>query len=459
MPESKRTMDLSPVYPFDPTVGKYHMLLPPYIQPWEYNGWRKETQSWKRTCYITAQLNPNTCVRVVGPDASKFLSDWTTNGYDNFKIGRCKHAVMTDSLGRVKAHGLALKVAENDFLTYSLSPWLDYELTKKDYDCRIEDLSMVDFNFQCGGPRVLEMLEKAANQDLHDIPFMGFKYIDFNGKRVFILRMGMAGTLAYEVHGQMEDAEELYKLVYEAGKEFGVERLGWLCYASNHTENGYPQEGFHFKTASVEDQGFLDFLSAAGFDPYEWPAGGVYVGSSGLDLQKRYRNPLELNWQNSINWNHEFPGREALLKIKENPQRKTVTLIWNLEDVFTVFKSLFETGEEPYKIFNFPMEDISLKCGGGTSLFQDDVFDKDGKLIGYSAGRSYTIHTRQMFSLATIDIDEAEIGNEVFVLWGEPDDRQIKLRAKVEVFPLLSKTMTMNYAYDVSTIPRLAKKI
>lgn len=453
MSEEKMVFEHSPAYPYDPTVGKYHMVLPPYIQPWEYNGWQKETQSWKNTCYISAQLNPNTCSRVVGPDAAKFLSDWTTNGYDNFKIGRCKHGVMTDDQGRVKAHGLILKMAEDDFLTYSLSPWLDYELTKKDYNCKIEDKSMEDFNFQTGGPRDLEMLEKATKQDLHDIPFMGFKYIDFNGKRVFILRMGMAGTLGYEVHGNMADAEELYKLVYEAGKEFGVERLGWLCYSANHTENGYPQEAFHFKTASVEDKGFQDFLAAAGFDPYEWPAGGVYLGSSGTDVTKRYRNPIELGWQNSINWNHDFPGKDVLAKLKENPQRSTVTLIWNTEDIKTVFMSLFETGEEPYKIFNFPLEDIGLTCGGGIRLYQDDVFDKNGKLIGSSAGREYTLHTRQMFSLGVIDVAEADIGNEVYVLWGEPGERQIKIRANVEVFPLLSKTMTMNYKYDVETIP------
>lgn len=56
------------------------------------------------------------------------------------------------------------------------------------------------------------------------------------------------------------------------------------------------------------------------------------------------------------------------------------------------------------------------------------------------------------------DISETELGNEVYVLWDDPGERQIKIRAKVEVFPLLTKTMTMNYEYDVETIPHVNKK-
>jgi glycine cleavage system aminomethyltransferase T len=453
-----KVLEHCPLVPFDPTVGKYHFAMQPYIQPWEYNGWWDENMSWKKTCYISAQLYPNPCSRLIGPDVIKFLSDCTTNSFARFKVGRCKHTILTDERGFVKTHGLALRMGEEEVRTYSLSPWLDYEATKKKYDMVIEDCSLKDFNFQCGGPRVLEMLETATGDDLHDIPFMGHRKSKINGKEVFILRMGMAGTLAYEVHGNVEDSQELHTVVYEAGKKFGVERLGWLAYCSNHTENGYPQGDYLFKGCSADDKGFQEYLTNLGYDTEFWPGGGVHLGSSGQDLIKRYRNPVELNWQNSISFDHDFPGKAIIEKLYRNPERKTVSLIWNLEDITEVFQSLFQTEQEPYKFFNFPVEDMYLSSKGGTMLYQDDVFDQDGRLIGYSSGRGYTLHSRQMFSVGTIDVKHAEIGSEVKVLWGEPGHRQKRIRATVDVFPLLSKTMTMNYAYDVETIPHINKK-
>jgi glycine cleavage system aminomethyltransferase T len=457
--ENKKTVfELSPLYPFDPNVGRYHLMMPPYIQPWEYNGWEKESMSWKKSCYIAAQLNPNTCSRIIGPDVIKFLSDCTTNGYKTFNIGRCKHGVMTNEQGRVMSHGLLLRMGEEEVRTYSLSPWLDYAATKKKYDIKIEDLSMEDFNFQCGGPRVLEMLETATGDDLHDIPFMGHRMSSINGKPVIILRMGMAGTLAYEVHGNAADSEELYNVVYEAGKKFGVERLGWLGYSSNHSENGFPQEAYHFKTASIEDKDFVEYLKAMGLTEYDWPLGGEYHGSSGLELnEKRFRNPVELNWQNSISLDHDFPGKAVIEKLMKNPERKTVTLIWNVDDLVDVFKSLFSKDSDPYKFISFPLEDYARTCSC-SCLFQDDVFDKNGKLIGVSSGREYTAFTRDMFSVGTIDVECANLGNEVYILWGDPGTRQKKIRATVDVFPLLSKNMVMNNNYDVETIPHINKK-
>ncbi len=44
-------------------------------------------------------------------------------------------------------------------------------------------------------------------------------------------RIGMAQTLAYELRGPLEHGPAIYDIVYRAGKEFGIKRLGWrhLC--------------------------------------------------------------------------------------------------------------------------------------------------------------------------------------------------------------------------------------
>jgi len=63
------------------------------------------------------------------------------------------------------------------------------------------------------------------------------------------------GNLAYELHGPIEDGPMIYAAVYEAGKEFGIERLGWGTYLVNHVEGGFPQQSWTFLNApaSVDD--------------------------------------------------------------------------------------------------------------------------------------------------------------------------------------------------------------
>ena len=434
-------------------VGKYSLSMPPFMQPWEYNGWEKETMSWKKTCYISAQLIPNSVVRVKGPDAAKFLAAFTTPGYHNFFVGRIKHAIITDEQGLVQTHGMIVHREEDEYVTYSLGYWLLYyfERNKDKFDVELTDISVEDFNFQCGGPRSLEMLEDACQEDLHDIGFMRARKSSINGKTVWIYRFGMAGTLAYEIHGEMEDSADLYKIVYKCGQKYGVERLGWLSYMCNHGENGFPQEGFHFLTSSVNNQDFLDWLEALGLDPEVWPRGAFFGGSSGeKDITKRLRNPVWLNWHNCINVKtHDFLGKEAIVRELENPTKATRTLVWNTEDLIDIFASLFQKEEDPYHMLQFPMEDASRTPN--TALFQDDVLNEAGEVVGWSSGREYSLYSRDIFSVATLDIQYCEEGTELYVLWGNEGERQKKVRCTVAKFPHLD--MPKNKDFDIEQIP------
>ncbi|MEU4227806.1 hypothetical protein AB0F17_26255 [Nonomuraea sp. NPDC026600] len=65
----------------------------------------------------------------------------------------------------------------------------------------------------------------------------------------------------------------------------------------------------------------------------------------------------------------------------------------------------------------------------------------------------YSWHYRSMLSLAPIDVEHAEIGTELTVLWGAPGTRQREIRATVARYPYLD--LPRNEKVDVSTIPGL----
>jgi glycine cleavage system aminomethyltransferase T len=441
--------------PHEPKVDLYlcavYGFATTFAIPWEYTGWRDEQMSWKETCYLHGNLNPTPTYRIKGPDALKFLSDHCVNSFASFPIGTGKHAVMCNDEGLNMMDGVVVRVDEDDFITYWMAPYISYalEVQKKDkYKAVGENLTGKVFLFQVAGPRSLEVLETVTGECLHDIQFIHHRVSTIEGRKVRILRVGMAGTLAYEIHGDIEDARPIYSAIFKAGESFGIRRLGRHTYLMNHTEAGFPQAYYHFPYPWDEDKDFGDYLDKISYSIRF----RIFRGSMGSDPQLRYRNPLELGWRGLVKFDHEFPGRKALEKMAEKPRRKMVTLVWNVEDIADVYASQFRSGEH-YQ----PMDEPNhfMIEHGERVLYADQVL-KDGKLIGISSGREYSYYYREMISLASIDVEYGSIGTEVAVLWGDPGTRQKEIRATVSRFPYLDKDR--NEHVDVSRITCRALK-
>lgn len=382
----ERILKSSPFIPFEPNIavlvqsegqpitpidaGGYH--------PLEYTGWWDEEMSWHDTCYIHAGLNPANVYSVKGPDALKFFADNCVNTFNNYPIGKGKHAIMCNEEGYIIKDGMLLRMGEDEFLTYWMWPFLEYFVQNGKYDIEGENLAGKIFMFQLAGPRTLDVLETATGEDLRDIKFIHFRDSKIAGKKVMILRVGMAGSLGYEVHGQREDAVEIYEAILKAGEPFGLKKLGRNAYRNAHIEGGFPQSSIHFTYAA--DATISDFLSKVGL----WGGEKKLSGSIGNDLKAHFRTPVEIGWGGMINFDHDFTGREALEREKANPRRKLVTLVWNPEDIMEVWHSVFEPGE-PYARMDL-CEDWS-NIAGTSNLHADKVLIGD-EFVGISSGLS-----------------------------------------------------------------------
>jgi len=444
---SPQVLPHSPFVPHDPGVVLYTGIGRPFGMPYEYTGWRDEQLSWKKTAYLHGNLNPTPTLRLTGPDALRFLSDHLVNGFGDFPLDGGKHGVVCNDEGFVIADGVLLRLGDDDFVTYWLSPYLDYVLSKGEYDVTAEQLTGRVFLFQIAGPASLEILESASGESLRDIGFMRHRLATIAGAEVRVLRMGMGGSLAYEVHGAVEDAHAVYDAIATAGEPFGVRKLGIRTYLMNHTENGFPQAFYHFPYPWGEDPEFLRFLGAvmAAAGETASMAGDKFRGSAGTDVRRRYRTPYDLGWGNRVKFDHEFVGRAALERIAAAPERTIVTLEWDVDDILDVVRSQYDTEQEPY----VPIDDPNhfTFTYGGSELWADEVWSGD-ELVGISSGRCYTLHSRRMISLASIRTDLAVEGTVVDVLWGDPGTRQKRIRATVARYPYLDAPR--NQSIDVT---------
>jgi glycine cleavage system aminomethyltransferase T len=134
------------------------------------------------------------------------LNEWFVNDFTDMEIGAGRHGIMVTRKGNVIEHGMILRFAETAFGAYAFQPYLNFIVENGRYDVELiasplKDSPVHDFIYQLAGPRSLELVEQAARRDLHDLGFTRFTDAKIAGHDVRVIRMGMGGTLSYEVHG------------------------------------------------------------------------------------------------------------------------------------------------------------------------------------------------------------------------------------------------------------------
>ncbi|HLR20841.1 MAG TPA: hypothetical protein VK087_02430 [Tissierellaceae bacterium] len=443
------SLPLNPTVPFSPSAVDYKNFGGHAVVT-SYNGWRLETNSWKKSCYISANLPGLMSMHTVkGPDAVKLLNENFVNNFTNVPVGAGRHGIMVTKKGNIIEHGLVLRLGEDEFGTYAFQPYINFLANSGRYRVEPIETSIRDYVYQIAGPRSLEVIENAAQQDLHDLKFMRFCNAEIAGHRVRVIRMGMGGTLAYEVHGPLEDSHDVYNKIVEAGSNYGIEKLGWLAYQCNHTENGFPQIGQHFPYPFDEEPEFLEYQKNHGFifDPLSFPV----LGSLSDNIHDYYRNPFELGWGHMVKFDHDFNGKDALEKIANSNHREIVTLVWNKEDIIDIFASNFNNEEKPYKQFVFPFDQNANSFGNS----QDKVLNSQGEIVGASMQPIFTDYYKDVISLCVINPEYLDIGTELTVVWGNKDDRMKNIRSTVARYPYLD--LTNNVDYNTDSIPRLSK--
>lgn len=436
------------------TATLLYQMAPGMNIPYEYGGVAHEIQGYRDSAWIGTTLMISPIYDVIGPDAVKFLQSICVNDFSKLGLNGLRHAVICNDKGQIMTDGVVIRIGEERYRTYWLNPPIDHYLKTSGMNVTGEDMTGKEYFIQISGEKSLEILEDAFQADIHDIKFARHRKERMDGREVEVIRMGMSGNLAYEIHGPMSDYDYVYRKVWASGQKFGARKLGMHAYNEfNHTEAGFPNIHLHYPLPWFEsDEGLSKYL-------YANPMMGSMninrrlAGSVGDDLQSRFVTPYDVSWGFLVKFNHEFRGREALEKIAKNPPRTVTTLEWNADDVGAVFATRFRPGATPCddisKQNDLPLTENSFH---GYCEYRADKVLFDGREIGITSGRIISYPYNSMISLAFISPQYAKEGTEVTVIWGTPGTPQREIRAKVAKYPYNSDFIR-NEDRDVSTIP------
>lgn len=430
-----------------------------FLQPYEFEGVKNDIDGYRKSAWIGTSLSTSPIYDVYGSDAVKFLNSICVNDFSKLGMKGIRHAIICNEAGQVLTDGVAIRIGEDRYRTYWLDPVISYLTETSDMDVKGENVSGTEYFIQVAGEKSLEILENAFEQDLHDIKFARHRKAEVDGKMVEVIRLGMSGNLAYEIHGPVQEFDEIYTKVWEAGKKFGASRLGLHNYSlHNHTEAGFPNINLHYPLPWFESgEDMAKYMR-------EHPQASYYnlcrdlKGSVGDDLQSRFVTPYDIGCEGLIRFDHEFTGKAALQKLAQKPSRTPVTLEWNADDVAAVFATMFRPGEEPCEDISRENEiEFIRNLTQNVFAYRADRVQAEGKDIGISSGRIISYHYNSMISLGFINPAYAEEGKELTLIWGTPGTKQMEIRVKVAKFPYNSD-FVRNQDKNVEEIPHYTAK-
>lgn len=416
----------------------------------EFSNWRDEQRSWQQSVSLFDQSHHMHEITVEGPDAFEFLEGLAVNSFKNFGIDRAKQFVAVNPEGYLIGDMIAFREKEDQFVLVGRPPvanWIEFNMAISGKSVRIrreaaspqrpdgKAVTRTYYRFQIQGPQANQVIERINGGPIPEIKFFNVGEIRVGTKTVRALRHGMAGAPGLEIWGPYDDKPYIREVILQAGRDLGLDlrQVGGRAYPTNTLESGWISSPL---AAVYTGEGIMrkyrEWLPATSMEA----SGGLGGSFDSDDIRDFYLTPYELGYGGIINFDHEFIGREALMAMKDKPQRKKVTFEWNADDVLKVIASAFRPGEENYKWIDFPR----MAYG---SVLMDKVL-KNGNIVGASLFAGYSFNERCMLSLGVVD-QEIQTGDVLTLVWGDADGgvglasterhKQTEIRVRVSPTP------------------------
>ncbi len=232
-------------------------------------------------------------VWITGKDAEKLISLTTMEDASKIGVGRSQYTAILREDGTIIDDTIFMHIDDRFMLipnagqSKTVTDWLNKKAEEHNLCAQAGNVSRKYVILAVQGPKSRELLQKLTKEDLSKIGFFGCKKIDFLGNEVILSFTGYTGEMGYEF--QIEDidaAKEIFNKIMDAGEEFDIKPIGL---------------------------GARDTLR---MEKFFLLAGNEFEGG---------RTPLEANLGFFINWDHDFIGKDALLKQKEEGNYERLT--------------------------------------------------------------------------------------------------------------------------------------
>ena len=164
---------------------------------------------------------------VEGPDSQQLLDRLVTRNIGICKIGQVMYTPWCDENGKVIDDGTVQRLSENKFRITSAEPNLEWiESNSIGMNVVVKDDSFTTAALALQGPNSRSILNSISSKSLDSLKFFWMMETTFEDIPVSISRTGYTGDLGYEIWMDPNDALNVWDLLIDKGKPFGITPTG-----------------------------------------------------------------------------------------------------------------------------------------------------------------------------------------------------------------------------------------
>ena len=283
----------SPLYNLQKELGAKFTEFAGFEMPIQYSSIKDEHLTVRKNVGIF-DVSHMSNVWITGDEAEKLISTTTVEDASRIPDNKSQYTAILREDGTVIDDTIFMHLGDkymmipNAGMDQIVTDWLNKVAEERSICAKAENVSEDYAIIAIQGPKSRDTLQKLTDADLKEIGFFVCQYIDFVGVDCIISHTGYTGELGFELQVTVSDAKDVFRKILAAGEEFGIKPIGLGARDTLRLEKCFILAGNEFE-------------------------GG--------------RTPLEAIMSWAVNWDHDFVGKEALLKQKEKGDYQRLTCL------------------------------------------------------------------------------------------------------------------------------------
>ena len=181
---------------------------------------------------------------VKGPNALEFIQWVTSNDASKLTDGKVQYSCFPNGKGGIVDDLLVYRINSETYLLVvnasNIEKDWNWISSQNKQNAVLYNASDEISQLAIQGPLALKAMQKLTDTPIMDMEYYTFKKLTFAGiKDVILATTGYTGAGGCEIYFANEDAEAIWKAVFEAGAEFGIKPIGLGARDTLRLEMGY----------------------------------------------------------------------------------------------------------------------------------------------------------------------------------------------------------------------------